>query len=80
MKGDYVTQLHHPIQDQRFGIRARTNQHNLMSGYVKDSIDHYTERTVAAKYLAKNNFIFISEILEHVFHIVNQMCPTFISI
>ncbi len=48
MKGDYVTQLHHPIQDQRFGIRARTNQHNLMSGYVKDSIDHCTERTVAA--------------------------------
>ena len=31
-------------------------------------------------YLTKNNFIFFSEILEHVFHVVNQMCPAFISI
>ena len=33
-----------------------------------------------SKYLTKNNFIFFSEILEHVFHVVNQMCPAFISI
>jgi len=31
-------------------------------------------------YLTKNNFIFIPEILEHVFHIVNQMRPAFIGI
>jgi len=35
---------------------------------------------VYTKYLTKNNFIFFSEILEHVFHVVNQMCPAFISI
>jgi hypothetical protein len=31
-------------------------------------------------YLCKNNFIFISEILEHIFYIVNQMRPAFIGI
>src|SRR6266702_5582641 len=34
----------------------------------------------ARMYLTKNNFIFISEILEHVFHVVNQMRPAFIGI
>ena len=33
-----------------------------------------------AKYLTKNNFIFISEILEHVFDVVDQMRPAFIRI
>src|SRR5258706_9901767 len=32
------------------------------------------------KYLTKNNFIFFSEVLEHVFHVVNQMRPAFIRI
>jgi hypothetical protein len=31
-------------------------------------------------YLTKNNFIFISEILEHVFHVVYQMRPAFVGI
>src|SRR2546428_61152 len=33
-----------------------------------------------SKYLIKNNFIFFSEVLEHVFHVVNQMRPAFIRI
>src|SRR6266704_6366457 len=33
-----------------------------------------------SKYLTKNNFILFSEILEHVFHVVNQMRPAFIGI
>src|SRR2546428_12618957 len=32
------------------------------------------------KYLSKNNFIFIPEILEDIFYVVNQMPPTFIGI
>src|SRR5262245_65628684 len=32
------------------------------------------------KYLSKNNFIFISEILEYIFYVVNQMPPAFIGI
>src|SRR5215813_3123931 len=32
------------------------------------------------KYLTKNNFIFLSEILEHVFDVVDQMRPAFIGI
>jgi len=32
------------------------------------------------KYLTKNNFIFFSEILEHIFYVVHQMRPAFISI
>ena len=35
---------------------------------------------VACKHLTKNNFIFISEILEHVFDVVDQMRPAFIRI
>ena len=38
------------------------------------------QETEGYKYLTKNNFIFFSEILEHVFHVVNQMRPAFISI
>src|SRR5262245_24032539 len=37
-------------------------------------------RTIDYMYLTKNNFIFISEILEHVFYIVYQMRPAFIGI
>src|SRR6266446_4442852 len=35
---------------------------------------------IFTKYLTKNNFIFFSEVLEHVFHVVNQMRPAFIRI
>ena len=48
----------------------------LASGAVRVSEWHPEPH----KYLTKNNFIFFSEILEHVFHIVNQMRPAFISI
>src|SRR5712672_2719087 len=37
-------------------------------------------RITRDKYLTKNNFIFFSEVLEHVFHVVNQMRPAFIRI
>ena len=34
----------------------------------------------AGKYLTKNNFILFPEILEHVFHVVNQMRPACIRV
>src|SRR6266446_6060257 len=41
---------------------------------------HYFCGLVKGAYLTKNNFIFFSEVLEHVFHVVNQMRPAFIRI
>ena len=41
---------------------------------------HASKPQTLDKYLCKNNFIFIPEILEYIFDVVKQMPPTFIGI
>ena len=55
----------------------------LVPAYTPEEAEHTARLRLqdnGYKYLTKNNFIFISEVLEHVFDIVDQMRPAFIRI
>ena len=59
------------ISLSREPYEAKVSRTGLTGGMGRRTVRQRALCLPSAKYLSKNNFIFISEILEHIFYVVN---------